>query len=199
MSRLRFLSRLVPVLAAGLALVLLSLPSPAEAGPRHGNGHSSRSVKPPQHRSQEHDCAQQDRGRHPGIGGDQHGRHDAGRRERGHDARRAPRYRAVAPPACPPVRGWCGNELRVVSPAPNPWWEGAPRVYVHGNPFFFNAGLGVYLGGLGLMFLVGDLPPAGYCYVDPYCGTRFDSLDCYRAHARFQGHDAVVDLVARGD
>jgi len=189
MSRLRFLS--LSLLATGLMLVLASPPPPAEAGP-HDRQDRSRSLQHHQKQSDAHG-GQQDRGRHLDSGHDRQLRHGDGHHDHGHEGYRAPRYRPLPHPGCAPRPG-CGNELRIVST--RPWWEGAPRVYVHGTPFFFHAGLGVYLGGVGLSLGIGDCSPAGYVYVDPYCGTRFDSLEYYAVHARFQGHSPVVEVVA---
>jgi len=216
------LSRLVPLVAAGAAILTLAAVPVAEAGPRDGRKNprvEQSNKKPEMHNRAPRTGGHRDPGRNQGFrhddrrrdGRDQGYRHDDRRQRRRdpqyrHDNRRrgyrtdawcAPRYRAVPRVRCAPPRAVCGNGLRVVTV--RPWWEGAPRVYVQGSPYFFHAGLGVYLGGLGLSIQIGNAAPAGYGYLDPYCGLRFDSLEVCRTHAGAHGHDPVVEVVAWAD
>jgi len=76
-----------------------------------------------------------------------------------------------------------------------PWFYGAQRIYVDDSPFYFNAGLGIYVGGLALNIQIGDVPPVGYVFYDPFCGETFWSVADYQAHLRFRPHPAVLSLI----
>ena len=54
----------------------------------------------------------------------------------------------------------------------------------------------MYFGGLAVEFNLGDLPPAGYVYYDPYCDEFFWSVSEYRQHLFWADHPAVLRLVA---
>ena len=69
-----------------------------------------------------------------------------------------------------------------------PWYVGTRRVYVHDSPFYFHAGLNVYLGGLQLGLRFTNSVPVGYVYVDPYCDLEFYSVDRYHRHLRRYPH-----------
>jgi hypothetical protein len=58
-----------------------------------------------------------------------------------------------------------------------------------------------FLGGLFLGAALAHAAPAGYAYHDPYCGTRFTSLEVYRTHFHRHRHPGVIRVVAldRGD
>lgn len=51
------------------------------------------------------------------------------------------------------------------------------------------------LGGVAIGGLYQRALPAGYAYVDPYCGDHFVSLAQYSAHARYHHHPARARLV----
>jgi hypothetical protein len=77
-----------------------------------------------------------------------------------------------------------------------PWYYGARTVYVNQSPFYFNVGLGVYLGGgvnLGIQF--GNAAPAGYAYADPYCSLQFSSVNAYNRHLVHYNHSPVLRVV----
>jgi hypothetical protein len=92
--------------------------------------------------------------------------------------------------------------VRRMYPAPvevyRPWYYGAPRFFVNASPYYFNAGLNVYLGGANLNLQLGDPAPAGYVYVDPYCNEDFYSVAEYREHVRHVHHRAALQLVYVG-
>jgi hypothetical protein len=72
-------------------------------------------------------------------------------------------------------------------------------VVVHGSPYFFHAGFGVYFGGVSLSFQIGNVPPAGYAWFDPICNEVFWSLPAYRAHVAHHCHQPVLHAVWLGD
>jgi len=80
-----------------------------------------------------------------------------------------------------------------------PWYAGVRTVVVDRNPFYFNAGLGLYFGGVNLNIELGDCPPVGYAYFDPYCGEEFYSVVDYQRHLRFHHHTAALRVVWIGD
>jgi hypothetical protein len=77
----------------------------------------------------------------------------------------------------------------------HPWYTGVRRVYIHDEPFYFNAGLGVYLGGAFLNFEFTNAAPDGYLYYDPYCHETFASVDLYRHHLAHHRHDGVLSVI----
>ena len=93
----------------------------------------------------------------------------------------------------------------VVRPAPvvvrtyRPWYYDMNRVYVNASPYYFNAGLNVFLGGANLNLAFSNYAPAGHVYVDPYCGGEFYSVSAYRQHCSHSGHRAALQVVYTGD
>lgn len=78
-----------------------------------------------------------------------------------------------------------------------PWYYGAERVYVNSSPFYWNVGLGVYLGGgVSLGFQFGNVAPAGYIYADPYCNLTFASVSSYNRHLVYYPHSPALRVVA---
>jgi hypothetical protein len=86
--------------------------------------------------------------------------------------------------ACPPPR-------YVV----RPWYRDVRRIYVHDDPFYFHAGLGIYLGGLALRLELGDLPPEGFVFYDPYCDMEFWSVSEYHRHLRYHRHPNALTVI----
>jgi hypothetical protein len=84
-------------------------------------------------------------------------------------------------------------------PAPvhyvRPWYRNASRFYVDRSPFYFHAGLGIYLGGVFLNLELTDAAPAGYVYVDPYCDLEFWTVPAYRQHLHRHHHRPALRLV----
>jgi hypothetical protein len=77
-----------------------------------------------------------------------------------------------------------------------PWWAvGSPYFWVNTTPYYYNAGLGIYLGGVSLSFQFTNAPPPGYVYFDPYCGYQFASVPAYRAHLACVGHAHALQVV----
>ena len=76
-----------------------------------------------------------------------------------------------------------------------PWFQDTRRIYVDGSPFFFSAGLGIYVGGLAINIQVGDVPPVGYVFYDPFCGETFWSVADYNVHLRFHDHPGALSLI----
>jgi hypothetical protein len=76
-----------------------------------------------------------------------------------------------------------------------PWFYGARRIYVDNSPFYFHAGLGIFVGGLAVNIQIGDVPPVGYVFYDPFCGETFWSVADYQAHLRFHPHPAALSLI----
>jgi hypothetical protein len=66
---------------------------------------------------------------------------------------------------------------------------------VYEQPFYLHAGLGIHLGGLALGFEIGELPPPGYVFYDPYCDRTFASLRAYRHYLHRYGGYATLTLV----
>jgi len=75
----------------------------------------------------------------------------------------------------------------------------AHRVIVYGEPYYYHAGFGLYLGGLALGVRLGNAMPAGYVLYDPYCERRFYSLRAVERHMARCGHERCVSLVQAGD
>lgn len=75
------------------------------------------------------------------------------------------------------------------------WAAGAPYFWVNSTPFYFNAGLGIYLGGVSLSFQFTNAPPPGYVYFDPYCGVEFGSVAAYRGHVACVHHPHALQVV----
>ena len=73
-----------------------------------------------------------------------------------------------------------------------PWHAGARRIYVHDSPFYFHAGLNVYLGGVQLGLNFTNTAPTGYVYVDPFCDLEFYSVDSYHRHLRRYPHHSTL-------
>jgi len=80
-----------------------------------------------------------------------------------------------------------------------PWYYGVRTVVVDRDPFYFHAGFGLYFGGLSLDLDLGDCPPMGYAYFDPYCGEEFYSIVDYHRHLRFHRHTAALRVIWIGD
>jgi hypothetical protein len=76
-----------------------------------------------------------------------------------------------------------------------PWYVEAPRVYVDSNPFYFFAGLNVYLGGVNLNVAFSDPAPYGYVYLDPYCDVEFTTVADYHRHLRRHHHEPALRVV----
>jgi hypothetical protein len=159
-------------LAAAL-LVLAVAASPALA--EHGKGRGERRS----HRPHE---------RHQVVREARHPRHHAAR-----EVRHRPRWH----------RHGAGRQV-VVRPRVHhvyhhgiPRWCASPRrvVYYHDNPFYYHAGFDVFLGGAALGFDIARVAPAGYAYVDPYCGHGYSTVDAFRFHVRSHRHPAVLDVV----
>jgi hypothetical protein len=97
-----------------------------------------------------------------------------------------------------------GNDRRVVRHrAPvrvysRPWYRTAPLFYVDRSPFYFHAGLGIYLGGVLLNLELTDAAPAGYVYVDPFCDVEFWTIEAYRLHLHRHHHRPALRLVEVG-
>ncbi len=47
-----------------------------------------------------------------------------------------------------------------------------------------------------LGFAIGNVPPAGYYFYDPYCGSEFSSLGGYLAHVDAYSHPAIIHLLS---
>lgn len=123
----------------------------------------------------------------------------------GHDHGGHGRYHAHRVYYSRPVvvhRAYYPTCVRRVYPAPvevyHPWYYGAPRFFVNASPYYFNAGLNVYLGGANLNVQLGDPAPVGYVYVDPYCNEEFYSVGEYQEHLHHARHRAALQVVYVG-
>ena len=113
---------------------------------------------------------------------------DAGpRRYRPHPARPvvvvhrdAPRYCWVPRPVIPAPRP--------VVVAPGPRWVAPPHIYVDRNPYYYRANIGLFIAGVAVDVVLGNQPPAGCAYYDPYCRLRFSSAARYGSHCRHHRH-----------
>src|SRR5262245_30368129 len=81
------------------------------------------------------------------------------------------------------------------------YWAPAPRrvVYVTHRPFYVSPRLGVFVPQAWINVEIGNLPPRGYVFYDPYCRRTFASIAAYRAYNRGCDHDLVLDIVAACD
>jgi len=75
------------------------------------------------------------------------------------------------------------------------WAAGAPYFWVNSTPYYYNAGLGIYLGGVSLSFQFTNAPPPGYVYYDSYCGYQFASVAAYRYHVGCVSHPHALQVV----
>ena len=72
--------------------------------------------------------------------------------------------------------------------AVTPWYLGARRVVIRDDPFYYNAALGIYLGGVAVNLNLSNAAPDGYVYYDPVCDERFFSIRGYKRHLRTHDH-----------
>lgn len=79
-----------------------------------------------------------------------------------------------------------------------PWYDAAPHVVVASSPYYFHAGLNVYLGGVNLNFDFHDPAPQDYVYLDPYCEMQFATVGDYHRHLRRHDHAAALEVVFLG-
>jgi hypothetical protein len=93
--------------------------------------------------------------------------------------------------SCRPHSVYYGKPVRVETP----WYRGARRVVIEGDPFYYNAGLGVYLGGVALHLNLTNAAPDGYVYYDPVCDERFFSVRAYKRHLKSHRHAGGLTLV----
>jgi len=123
------------------------------------------------------------------------------------DARGPSHAKLVYRPARRPVhvvsRSYCGPApVRVVRRTvhhddcrhTHGWWTSAPRIYVEKNPYYLNASLGFYVDGAAVQFELGNRPPDGYLWYDPYCGHTFRTASSYRTHCQRHDHPRAVSL-----
>src|SRR5262245_52830595 len=90
---------------------------------------------------------------------------------------------------------------RVIHRAAPRYWGPAPRrvVYVTHRPFYVSPRLGVYVPRAWINVEIGNLPPRGYVFYDPYYRRTFATIAGYRAYNRGCDHDLVLDIVASCD
>lgn len=79
-----------------------------------------------------------------------------------------------------------------------PWWVGAPQIDIEGTPYFFNARLGFYIGGAAIQLNLGNVPPAGCVYYDPYSQEVYPSLDAYQQEWRDDGNPQALTIAYVG-
>lgn len=118
----------------------------------------------------------------------EHRRHAVVREHRRHAVVHRHRYPAVRRVHAP---------VRIVHY--RPWYSGVRTVVVDRDPFYFHAGFDLYFGGVNLNIELGDVPPPGYAYFDPYCGEEFYSIVAYRRHLHLYPHTAALRVVWIGD
>ena len=86
-----------------------------------------------------------------------------------------------------------GADYRFATPVySRPWYYEAPQVVVASSPYYFHAGLNLYLGGVNLNLAFTDPAPAGYVYVDPYCDRQFVTAADYRRHLHRHDHSPAL-------
>jgi hypothetical protein len=133
-----------------------------------------------------------DRQQEPSYG-EQHSRTKRDTKER-RDYRTPPRRRVYVRPRLirrfEPIR-----RHYVLFPA---WSRDARAVYWNDRPYFFHASMGVFVSGGSIFVSIGNVPPAGYAYFDPYCGRVFRTIADYRRHCAFEHHPPLVRLIATG-
>ena len=76
-----------------------------------------------------------------------------------------------------------------------PWYTDTRHIYVDDSPFYFHAGLNVFFGGVGLHIDLGNTPPAGYGYYDPYCSLGFQTVHAYQRHLSRHRHRGALQVV----
>jgi hypothetical protein len=74
-----------------------------------------------------------------------------------------------------------------------------PVVYVARRPFYECDAMGMYLPKSWINVQIGNRPPRGYVFYDPYCHRTFSTLTRFRAHRRAPGHMVALDIVAVDD
>jgi|GEM_PF-4381042 len=164
----------VPTLAAALTALLLAVPlAGATAGPHHHG--------PRRHRTERASR----RGPHPkpraSLHRTEHRRQAAAGPRHSHRVYRSHRH---------------GRREALHR---HPWVRRRARfIEVYDEPYYFHAGLGLYLGGLALEFTIGDRPPEGYLFYDPYCDRVFATLGLYRRYLRRHRVQGTLTLVPVG-
>ncbi len=99
------------------------------------------------------------------------------------------------------------RHVEVICPAPRVVYRPAPRyyhpaprrVYWASRPYYEDIRLGVFLPRFWLGVQVGNLPPPGYVFYDPYCHRTFSTLAGFRSHRCGHDHGYVLDIVAADD
>lgn len=76
-----------------------------------------------------------------------------------------------------------------------PWYRNVRYVTYHNNPFYWHAGLGVYIGGAYIDLEFGNAAPRGYYYYDPYCSESFYTVADYHSHLRYHRHRPTLRVV----
>ena len=76
-------------------------------------------------------------------------------------------------------------------------WAWYPARITHWaqRPFWFHDGFHVFFGGDAFWLDVGNVPPPGYRYRDPYCQRTFGTIWDYQIHLGRHHHAALIDVV----
>jgi hypothetical protein len=170
-----------PIAAALVALAIVTSPVMADQGKARG-----RKGKPAAHRYHQ---VKNQKDKHRGDRRHEYRRDDYRRHDhRGHDRHHSrwvkhPRY----------------VERHVYHHYPR--WSWKPyRVHYHDHhPFYYHSGFNVFFGSDNFAFEVGNFPPVGYGYYDPYCGDSFVSVSAYRRHLHRHHHPALIRVVVVDD
>ena len=70
-----------------------------------------------------------------------------------------------------------------------------PPAYGYGYGYGYSCAPNAYGPGFSTSFVLTNLPPAGYYYWDPYCQSRYGSLDFYLSHFDDVDHRRVVEVI----
>jgi hypothetical protein len=84
---------------------------------------------------------------------------------------------------------------------PYPVWSPRPtRIhYYERRPFYHHTGFNVFFGGDAFWLEVGNVPPPGYIYYDPYCHHTFASVALFRRHIHRHHHPALIEVIVVDD
>jgi hypothetical protein len=113
-----------------------------------------------------------------------HGRKWKGR---GHGHR--DRVVRVVERTCRPNVTWA-----VYRPAPS-WCSDSRYVVWDGDPYWYHVGVGMYFGGVDVNVDIGNAPPRGYGYWDPYCDAWYDDARAYSTHCKRHDHRPALQVV----
>jgi hypothetical protein len=76
------------------------------------------------------------------------------------------------------------------------WWPAPYSIHYYDNdPFYFHSGFNIFFGGDAFYINIGNIPPPGYLYFDPYCSVPFANVGLYHEHIDHHHHPALIRVM----